>query len=292
MAHSAEGDTVERSARGRLVVAVALLVLTACSSPGPADPPPEVVSTAPAPTLAPAADGGDLSACTDGVCEVRIDGPTSVPIDSSYSVQNVMVASIADTMVSITAELTRGGSVRTECVGEAASCMQDGMGFRVTESAGGGLPSLWLGGGEQSAAYLPALTIELVDVLDGAVVLRLSHPEAVDGTDLSTCTDGSCAVSISAPASIPLDPALGVRGDLRVDEVSAEIVAVSVVPEGLIEPRIVCGTASDACTGSYDDSGLRASLVRGAELRLPELSVRLSALDDGVAVLSLTAAGG
>lgn len=47
------------------------------SDPTTSHPSPTPVATTPPPT---AADGTDLAACADGVCEVRIDGPTVIPV--------------------------------------------------------------------------------------------------------------------------------------------------------------------------------------------------------------------
>jgi hypothetical protein len=55
-----------------------------------------------APALGRAADGDDLSACKDGACEVRIEGPTSIPVDPRYAVENLRVTTITDTKITIT----------------------------------------------------------------------------------------------------------------------------------------------------------------------------------------------
>jgi hypothetical protein len=141
---------------------------------------------------------------------------------------------------------------------------------------------------ERYTTYLPALTVVPVDVVKGATALRLSHPDADDGTDVSTCRGGTCSVRVDWPVSIPLDPATGVRGDLRVREISADSATVSLHAGGQPEGHHRLRTDQHRRLRNHIHQGLlRPTLVPGAELRLPELTIRLSALNDGAAVLQL-----
>jgi hypothetical protein len=99
-------------------------------------------------------------------------------------------------------------------------------------------------------------------------------PEAMDGTDIDACYDGSCEVEVRAPLDIEFDPDLGITS-MTIDQITAEGLEVS-------------GTTE---SGGMYSSGLSASeggLAKGI-ISINDVTFELTVLGvlDGVAVLRI-----
>jgi hypothetical protein len=98
----------------------AVLVVPACTTrTGPADaaPAPETTTTTavttttttpPPPPPAKAKDGGNIAACRDGVCEVRLTRRTVIPVSSATGITEVAVESIIGNEVTAAITLATG----------------------------------------------------------------------------------------------------------------------------------------------------------------------------------------
>ena len=72
-------------------------------------------SAPPAPTRA--ADGGNVAACRDAVCEVRLTGRTVIPVEPATGVTELVVESIADDAVTAAITLS-GNEFSLDCQGD------------------------------------------------------------------------------------------------------------------------------------------------------------------------------
>jgi hypothetical protein len=119
-------------------------------------------------TLPPAADGTDLTACTDGTCEVEMSDPVDIPLTDHPS---------DITMLSVV-ELTADGlDFTTTSDDGATSSGAIGEGCITTLSSGGGGSSCSADPDQEPPpppSFEPgALTMQVVGAADGTVVLRL-----------------------------------------------------------------------------------------------------------------------
>jgi hypothetical protein len=99
-------------------------------------------------------------------------------------------------------------------------------------------------------------------------------PEAMDGTDLDACYDGSCEVEVRAPLEIEFDPDTGIAS-MTIEQITAEGLELSGTTES-------GGTFS---SGMYaTDGGLAKGVIsnNGVTFELAVLGVL-----DGVAVLRI-----
>jgi hypothetical protein len=270
---------------GRLrivALAVVLLGLAACGAP---EPPPAAVPSTPAPP--PAADGTNVEACRDGVCEVRVEGPVSIPVDERYGMQALQVTAVADGLVTVSATMTRSSTVFSGCV--AGDCPSGSVSAKGADPAGPSMVEVRAPAGY--VARFPALTVASSAVVGGSAVLRVSHPDAVNGTDLAACHDGDCTVRIGGPVTIPLDPQFGAGEQLRIAAIEAEAVRVEFrVPVGS-DLRVSCGGDDLArCPTTARGGRVSSTVLLGGQITLPRLRIVPAALDAGNAVLRLTPA--
>ncbi|MFL6127217.1 hypothetical protein [Actinophytocola sp.] len=76
-------------------------------------------------------------------------------------------------------------------------------------------------------------------------------PKAADGTDITACYDGTCEVELRAPATIPMDPATGVREWHleRVDDVNgAHLTATTADGSGTLSADVYAEPGSGGAT--------------------------------------------
>jgi hypothetical protein len=253
----------------------------------PTAPPP----TAPASTAAaappPAVDGSDVSACQDGVCEVRVNTPTAIPLDPRFGLGNLRVVSVAQDSVTVTAEFIRGSSFDGQCGGPTPPGCSSGS-ISVTGASDTEPAVIQINGTAGYRVSLPALVIDTETVQQGVAVLRLGPPNAVDGVDLGACWDGTCTVRISGPAAIPLDPRFGMRGDIRVLSIAADAVDLSVTPEREDSVQVGCGDGSlDTCPTRWRDGTVESAVLLAGYLRFAEIAIGVAAVDQDGAVLQL-----
>jgi hypothetical protein len=166
MAHP-KGRTV-RFSRNRLVAGVVavgvagLLGITAACGPEPAeqqaDPKPgrtsAAASSTPSPTPTPtAADGTDVSACSDVECEVLVRPGTVIPIPKSAGVSDLKVAKVTADRITLTGRVignsSAGGCYAGNCdvnsdhgavtieLGDNSLGSQNGVGVRVHDISNG-----------------------------------------------------------------------------------------------------------------------------------------------------------
>jgi hypothetical protein len=89
----------------------------------------------PRPTAAPttpltAADGTNVSACSDATCEVGVGPATAIPLPASTGVQDVKVTTVTRDRVTLTGAAT-GSSSSGSCTGQCDSGESNGV-FTVT----------------------------------------------------------------------------------------------------------------------------------------------------------------
>ena len=130
-------------------------------------PPPTPTSSDPLPTpqpaaLPPAADGTNVGACAGGRCEVRVDGPTSIPLNAGFDLQNLRVESINADGITLNAIYTGGSTSTTNC----SSGLDSGS---ATEA-----PSMMLDCQSGSKATLTKITIEVPAISGSSAILRLT----------------------------------------------------------------------------------------------------------------------
>jgi hypothetical protein len=272
---------------GRLrsvALAAVLLGLAACGAP---EPPAAAAPPPPAPP--PAADGTDLAACRDGTCEVRVESAATIPLDERYGMSGIAVTSVANGAVVFSTSLTRSSSFDTDCPGAAPNCASGSV---TTKGKKGVDPAaIQITAPVGYVSRFPALTVEPRAVVGSAAVLRVAHPEPVDGTDLGACRDGTCALRVDGPATIPLDPALGAGPELRVAAISGETVRLNFrVPVGS-DLRVACGGDDLVrCPTTAKGGRVDSTVLLGGEVVLPRLRITPAAVDGGSAVLRLVPA--
>lgn len=156
-----------------VLVGLTLLLVAGCTSTdtGVALPTSSATapSTSPTPTppvaLPPAADGADLTACADGSCEIRVDGPATIPIGLTFQVAAVSVESIGDDELTVGAEFA-GGNIASSRTGRCSVST-------MFESAGSpAMSRIKAGAGARLVAN--RVGIEVVAIARGAAVLRLA----------------------------------------------------------------------------------------------------------------------
>ncbi|MEV6908786.1 hypothetical protein [Amycolatopsis sp. NPDC051071] len=130
----------------RLLIPLAALAFVAgCGSESPAEPPK-------------AADGADLAACSDGICEVSAKAGGKITLPAQTRVESVTVRSVdADTVALVATGIgtRQGGTCSGKC--EASGTGKD---FQA---------KLWAGSG----LTYNNLSVTLLGVGDGAAVLRI-----------------------------------------------------------------------------------------------------------------------
>jgi ABC-type amino acid transport substrate-binding protein len=117
--------------RPAALLLAAVLVVPACTTrtadPAEAAPPATspaattttVVTTTTPPPPPRAKDGGDIGACRDGVCEVRLTRRTVIPVDPAAGISEVAVESIVGNAVTAAITLATG-HFSVGCTGDRA----------------------------------------------------------------------------------------------------------------------------------------------------------------------------
>jgi hypothetical protein len=118
------------------------------------------VTTAPSAPSPHAADGSNLAACKDGRCEVLVDGPTTISIGTRLDVDSLRVESIKQDTVKVTVTASNYYSITT-----------DGDSSRIITAMG---PTPGVTGPAGTVLTVNRLRVEVVTVVDGAAVLRLT----------------------------------------------------------------------------------------------------------------------
>lgn len=279
-----------RSRKRRVLLGLAAAAALVACGTAPAPPPPvPAPTTTPAPDpLADAADGADLTACADGSCEVRVVGALTVPVDPRYGVSEIAVEPGVTGRVTLTATITRAGSVASDCQDENGSC--DGS-VSLGDDPVTGASTLTVDAVEGYRISLPALVVDPAVITPDGVLLRLSRPAAADGTDIGACADGECSVQVKAPTDIPIDPGLG-STVVRVEAVEADAVTVVLDPPAGTEVTIACGPENslDLCPSTFDGA-LRSRLLLGGQIRLPSFQIGVTSIDGTAAVLEFRGNG-
>jgi hypothetical protein len=153
-------------------ITAVLITLTGCVSrtgEPVAEPPARSVTTTSTTTSTPppppttAADGGNLAACADGTCEVRVGGQATIPVNPALGVNTVMVMSVTGDEVSATVTFS-SGSLVVDCTGDPRC---------GTSVVGSTPPAAFLTGHRGAVITVNQLVIEVAAVADGAAILRL-----------------------------------------------------------------------------------------------------------------------
>jgi len=120
-------------------------------------------STPPAPTTA--ADGGNVAACRDAVCEVRLTGRTVIPLAPATGIAELAVESIVDD--TITAAITLSGNeFSIDCQGDS----------RCETSVVGTTPPVAYTRAHPGARLaVNRVVVAVTAAADGVAVLRLSR---------------------------------------------------------------------------------------------------------------------
>jgi hypothetical protein len=153
------------------VLGLALLAAAGCAAPlagsaSPATTRPAVTTTTtpPKPTLPAAADGTDLSACADDVCEVQVTAPGPIHLPEGAGA-TLSIVSIGDNTVTLSFVPTGDGSFTVGCdATDPTAC--DG-----TQLTGG---NAVVTGHATAKATANNVSVLVVAVVGGSAVLRIS----------------------------------------------------------------------------------------------------------------------
>ncbi|MCE0763936.1 hypothetical protein LWC35_13595 [Pseudonocardia kujensis] len=164
------------SPRGRTAPAVLLALAlsftlsfaTACTAPTPtASPPAPAAEPArparPAPPADPPAQD-DPAACAHGSCEIRVDGPVTIPLTADSGVTEIRVLTVDAGRVELVA-VVPGGRVSTRCSGACT-------GTRTTTADGSSSVRLTAGAGAEIAVN--DLRFDVREASGGAAVLHVT----------------------------------------------------------------------------------------------------------------------
>jgi hypothetical protein len=99
-------------------------------------------------------------------------------------------------------------------------------------------------------------------------------PEAMDGTDLDACYDGSCEVEVRAPIDIEFDPDIGITS-MRIEQITAEGLELTGTTES-------GGTFSSGLYATEGGLAKGVTSINGVTFEVAVLGVL-----DGVAVLRI-----
>ncbi|WP_340687757.1 hypothetical protein LCL61_17280 [Amycolatopsis coloradensis] len=131
--------------RRLLPALAALAVVAGCGSNSPEPPKP--------------ADGGDLDACSDGVCEVGAPPGGRMTFPEETRVESLTVRSVEESTVVLVARGIGSRSGGT-CTGKRCEASASGLDFTATL-------------GPDSTVTYNDLSIDLLGVSDGAAILRI-----------------------------------------------------------------------------------------------------------------------
>jgi hypothetical protein len=157
-----------------LLPAIAITGLASCSSNAPVTDRPSASTSvqpnaSPAPTASPvpslpaAADGMDPNSCSDGRCEIRVTGPTTVPIPAQFGLGSIEVTAIGAQTVTMVVPLTRSnfssdGGCSALITGQSASAPAH---MDLTCHAG-------------EKTIVNEMALEVAGIADGAAVIRIA----------------------------------------------------------------------------------------------------------------------
>jgi hypothetical protein len=147
-----------------VLLALALSLAAACSAPAPRTAPPAPTAQ-PAPTadLATPLAGDGAAACAQGPCEIRVDGPVTIPLAADTEVTEIRVVAVDADGVELVA-VVPGRQVSTSCSGPCA-------GMRT--STAGDTASVRLTAGTGAVVGVNGVTLDVRSATGGAAVLRL-----------------------------------------------------------------------------------------------------------------------
>ncbi|MCE3553039.1 hypothetical protein LWC33_16440 [Pseudonocardia sp. RS11V-5] len=151
-----------------LALSLALSLVAACTAPAPTASPPAAPAqpaqpAQPTPTAAPPAEDGP-AACAQGSCEIRVDGPVTIPLAAGSGVTEIRVVSVGAGTVELVA-VVPGGHVSNRCSGACA-------GMRTTTDDGSSSVRLTAGAGAEIAVN--DLTLDVREASGGAAVLHVT----------------------------------------------------------------------------------------------------------------------
>jgi len=132
------------------------------SSPGSAAPSTSTPSSPAPPTSAApsAADGGHVSACADGRCEVAVRAGTTIPLPRSMDVEKVKLTAITPTRVTVTGQVIGNSSFGT-CSGSYCN----------TNSTNGAVTVVL---GANSTATQNGLSLTVEHITDGTAIVKIA----------------------------------------------------------------------------------------------------------------------
>ncbi|MFR9805740.1 hypothetical protein ACL02T_26140 [Pseudonocardia sp. RS010] len=148
-------------------LALALALATGCTAPAPttASPAPTTRAAPTAPgAVAPPAEEDALADCARGSCEIRVDGPATIPIAADTGVSELRVLAVDADGIELVA-VVPGGQVSTRCSGPCA-------GMRT--SASGGESSVRLTAGAGAVIGVNGVSVDVRSAVPGAADLRLT----------------------------------------------------------------------------------------------------------------------
>jgi hypothetical protein len=120
-------------------------------------------STPPAPTAA--ADGGNVAACRDAVCEVRLTGRAVIPVGPASGIAELIVESIDDDTVTAAITLS-GNEFAIDCQGDSRC---------ETSIVGTTPPAAYTRAHPGARLAVNGVVVAVTAAADGVAVLRLSR---------------------------------------------------------------------------------------------------------------------
>src|SRR5882762_643054 len=126
---------------------------SAPSSPAPSSP---AAPTSAAPS---AADGGHVSACADGRCEVAVRAGTAIPVPRSMDVEKLKVTAVTPTRITVTGQVIGNSSFGT-CSGSYCN----------TNSTNGAVTVVL---GANSTATQNGLSCTVEHITDGTAIVKI-----------------------------------------------------------------------------------------------------------------------
>jgi hypothetical protein len=161
-----------------VLLLAAVLVVPACTTrtadPAEAAPPAATTTTTtvvttttppPPPPPAKAKDGGNIGACHDGLCEVRLTRATVIPVNPATGITEVAVESIVGNAVTAAITLA-SGHFSVGCIGDDA-CQ--------TSLVGTTPPVVFATAHPGAQVSVNKVVLSVPAAADGIAILRLSH---------------------------------------------------------------------------------------------------------------------
>lgn len=120
-------------------------------------------SSPPTPTTA--ADGRNLAACSDGVCEVRLTGKATIRFTARLGISSVDIVSVRGNAVSLAVALA-GSRFNMECTGDDRC---------ETTVIGGPTPFAYVTGHPGARLRANRLIVEVLAAERGSAIIRMSR---------------------------------------------------------------------------------------------------------------------